>query len=178
MGILENIKFCSLFELFNMKRKVPTEDAIHAHHPVKKPKSSTSTSPIESHFRSDLLTPSTLAFYKAAYNDSQPYPHAVIPSLISAPLLESVRHEITTHISFTLKETDIYRIYQSGDLANHIVGAVLMGFGGVTALGCTIGQGISGLSTLALGSVLTFFAIIAGAVATMKFQYWRLMRAG
>jgi uncharacterized membrane protein YedE/YeeE len=62
------------------------------------------------------------------------------------------------------------------DLLNHLAGAVLMGFGGVLALGCTIGQGISGLSTLALGSFLAFFAIVAGAAATMKFQYWRLMR--
>jgi uncharacterized membrane protein YedE/YeeE len=63
---------------------------------------------------------------------------------------------------------------ESGDLANHIAGAILMGFGGVTALGCTIGQGITGVSTLALGSIVTFFAIVAGAAATMKFQYWRL----
>jgi uncharacterized membrane protein YedE/YeeE len=63
------------------------------------------------------------------------------------------------------------------DLLNHLAGAALMGFGGVLGLGCTIGQGISGLSTLALGSFLAFFAIVAGATATMKFQYWRLMKA-
>jgi hypothetical protein len=34
------------------------------------------------------------------------------------------------------------------DLVRHLAGAALMGFGGVTALGCTIGQGLSGLSTL------------------------------
>ena len=62
------------------------------------------------------------------------------------------------------------------DLLNHLAGAALMGFGGVLALGCTIGQGISGLSTLALGSFLAFFAIVAGAAATMKLQYWRLTR--
>ena len=59
------------------------------------------------------------------------------------------------------------------DTANHIVGGVLMGFGGITALGCTIGQAISGFSTLALGSILTFLAIVAGSAATMKYQYWR-----
>ena len=63
------------------------------------------------------------------------------------------------------------------DLINHLVGGALMGFGGVLALGCTIGQGISGLSTLALGSFLAFFSIIAGAALTMKIQYWRLMKA-
>lgn len=60
------------------------------------------------------------------------------------------------------------------DTAMHMLGGSLMGFGGITALGCTIGQGISGFSTLALGSILTFLAIIAGSAATMKWQYWRL----
>ena len=31
------------------------------------------------------------------------------------------------------------------DMSNHLIGAILMGFGGVTALGCTIGQGLSGI---------------------------------
>ncbi len=64
------------------------------------------------------------------------------------------------------------------DTAMHVLGGILMGFGGITALGCTIGQGISGLSTLALGSILTFAAIIVGSAATIKWQYWRLMREG
>jgi uncharacterized membrane protein YedE/YeeE len=62
------------------------------------------------------------------------------------------------------------------DTANHVIGGVLMGFGGVTALGCTIGQGITGFSTLALGSILTFAAIVAGSALTMKYQYWRITR--
>jgi uncharacterized membrane protein YedE/YeeE len=53
-----------------------------------------------------------------------------------------------------------------------------MGIGGVLSMGCTVGQAITGMSTLALGSILTFAAIVAGAVAAMKFQYWRLMREG
>jgi uncharacterized protein len=63
------------------------------------------------------------------------------------------------------------------DTANHMVGGILMGFGGVTAMGCTIGQGITGISTLAVGSVLTTLAIVAGSWATMKYQYWRLERS-
>jgi len=62
------------------------------------------------------------------------------------------------------------------DTASHVIGGMLMGFGGVTALGCTIGQGITGFSTLALGSILSFFAIVAGSAFTMKVQYWRMMR--
>jgi len=64
------------------------------------------------------------------------------------------------------------------DTALHVLGGILMGFGGVTALGCTIGQAITGFSTLALGSIITFAAIVAGSAATMKWQYWRLTRQG
>ncbi|MBC7779247.1 MAG: YeeE/YedE family protein [Proteobacteria bacterium] len=64
----------------------------------------------------------------------------------------------------------------AADMRNHMWGGVLMGFGGVTALGCTIGQGISGVSTLALGSFLTLASIIAGSALTMKIQFWRMMR--
>jgi len=59
------------------------------------------------------------------------------------------------------------------DLRNQLVGAVLMGFGGVTALGCTIGQGVSGVSTLAIGSLIAVAGICAGSVATLKYTLWR-----
>jgi len=62
------------------------------------------------------------------------------------------------------------------DVANHIVGAIFMGFGGVTSLGCTIGQGLTGISTLAVGSVLTLGAIVVGSVAAVKYQMWRIER--
>jgi uncharacterized membrane protein YedE/YeeE len=64
----------------------------------------------------------------------------------------------------------------AGDFGNHAIGAVLMGIGGVLSMGCTVGQAITGISTLALGSILTFIAIIAGAAAMMKYQYWQMMR--
>jgi len=60
------------------------------------------------------------------------------------------------------------------DLGRHVVGAVLMGFGGVTALGCSIGQGITGLSTLSLGAAITFLSVAAGCVLTVRIIEWRL----
>ena len=63
------------------------------------------------------------------------------------------------------------------DTANHIVGALLMGLGGVTALGCTIGQGLSGVSTLALGSFLALAGILAGGVLGVRYQAWRVERS-
>jgi uncharacterized protein len=62
------------------------------------------------------------------------------------------------------------------DMGYHIIGALMMGFGGVTAMGCTIGQGISGVSTLSLGSFLALVSIVAGSAITMKVQYYLMMR--
>ena len=63
------------------------------------------------------------------------------------------------------------------DIGNHVVGAILMGFGGVAALGCTIGQGLTGISTLAIGSILSFASIVFGCVVAVKYQMWRIERA-
>jgi len=60
------------------------------------------------------------------------------------------------------------------DMVRHLLGGVLMGFGGVLALGCTIGQGITGMSTMALGSLLALISIVFGAAVTMKVEYYRL----
>lgn len=54
------------------------------------------------------------------------------------------------------------------DLREQLIGAVLMGFGGVTAVGCTVGQGLSGVSTLALSSLLATASIVAGSVVMLK----------
>ena len=62
------------------------------------------------------------------------------------------------------------------DMFRHIVGAILMGFGGITAMGCTIGQAVTGVSTLAISSFIVFFGILAGSAITMKVQYYLMMR--
>ena len=56
------------------------------------------------------------------------------------------------------------------DLVRHLVGGALMGTGGVLAMGCTLGQGLSGLSTLSLGSLLSVMGIFAGAWAALLWQ--------
>ncbi|KQT09330.1 YeeE/YedE family protein [Ramlibacter sp. Leaf400] len=65
----------------------------------------------------------------------------------------------------------------TSDLGHHLTGAVLMGVGGVTALGCSIGQGVTGVSTLSLTSFVAAAAMVAGAVAAVKYQAWRVERA-
>ena len=59
------------------------------------------------------------------------------------------------------------------DFFRHFIGAVLIGIGGVLSLGCTIGQGVSGVSTLAIGSILTLLSIIFGASLMMKIEYYK-----
>ena len=61
------------------------------------------------------------------------------------------------------------------DFAFHIIGGILMGIGGVLAMGCTIGQAVTGASTLAMGSFLTFIAIVIGCALTMKIQFYRMV---
>ena len=60
------------------------------------------------------------------------------------------------------------------DMLNHLYAGVLMGFGGVLSLGCTIGQGVGGFSTLALGSVVSIVFIVFGCALTIKMQYYML----
>ena len=59
------------------------------------------------------------------------------------------------------------------DTAWHLMGGALMGAGGVLAIGCTVGQGLSGISTLSVGSFLALAGLLTGAVLGLKVQEWR-----
>jgi uncharacterized membrane protein YedE/YeeE len=61
------------------------------------------------------------------------------------------------------------------EMRRHMLGAFLMGFGGVSALGCTIGQGVTGLSTLSLGSIVAISSMFVGARVGL---YWLVERVG
>ncbi|KAJ9669159.1 putative component of NuA3 histone acetyltransferase complex [Coniosporium apollinis] len=97
-----------------MKRK--NEDSEPANGQSKK--RAVSPTSTHSNFRKGLFDSKTLGEYTKQYAVSQPYKHAIIPSLINDTLLRSVRSEILENLHFTPKETDIYKIHQSGDLAN------------------------------------------------------------
>ena len=58
------------------------------------------------------------------------------------------------------------------DFMNHLIGAILMGVGGVLGMGCTIGQAVSGTSTMSLGSFIVFASILFGSALTMKTRYY------
>ncbi|KAK5685458.1 putative component of NuA3 histone acetyltransferase complex [Elasticomyces elasticus] len=73
---------------------------------------------LQERFGPGLFDSSTVQKYASSYAASEPYKHAVVSNLIDDGLLRSVRNEIVDNIHFTPKETDIYKIHQSGDLAN------------------------------------------------------------
>jgi uncharacterized membrane protein YedE/YeeE len=68
------------------------------------------------------------------------------------------------------------RFFTFKDFATHVFGGALMGIGGVVAMGCTIGQAVTGVSTLAIGSILAFFGMVIGSAGTIKYRYWRMMQ--
>lgn len=95
-----------------MKRKADQVDDLElAEQTKKRPPSH------QDRFRDGLFDAPVLDKYKKSYGASEPYRHGVIENLISPTLLRHVRSEIQI-LSFTPKETDIYKIHQSGDLAN------------------------------------------------------------
>jgi hypothetical protein len=61
----------------------------------------------------------------------------------------------------------------AAEFKRRLLGAFMMGFGGITALGCTIGQGVTGVSTLSVGSVIAIVSIVAGGRLGL---YWIVER--
>ncbi|KAJ9137906.1 Oxygenase-like protein [Pleurostoma richardsiae] len=100
-----------------MKRKADARPDIKK--PVKKrSKNALTNEEAQKRFRKGLFDQKVLKTYTSEYAESSPYKHSVITGLIDDKLLRSVREEIRNNVSFTPKETDIYKIHQSGDLAN------------------------------------------------------------
>ena len=97
-----------------MKRKAEEQTASTANGK----KQATESNAVEAQFGDNLFAEKTLKGYTDDYAASTPYKHAVIHGLMNDSLLRSVRTEIIDNIHFTPKETDIYKIHQSGDLAN------------------------------------------------------------
>ena len=66
-------------------------------------------------------------------------------------------------------EFQIESFADAADLKRHLLGAFMMGVGGIIALGCTIGQALTGMSTLALGSLIAWLSLMAGGYLGMKY---------
>jgi hypothetical protein len=67
-----------------------------------------------------------------------------------------------------MKRFAVMTFTDKGDMIRVLSGSALMGIGGVLALGCTVGQGITGVSTLAVGSYISLASIVAGGFLGMR----------
>lgn len=83
----------------------------------------------------------------------------------------------STASSILRKEFRFESFTSPKDTADHLLGAVLMGVGGVTAMGCSIGQGVSGLAMLSAGAVIAVAGIVLGSWGGFHFQSWQLERS-
>ena len=83
----------------------------------------------------------------------------------------------STASSILRKEFRFESFTSPKDTAHHLLGAVLMGVGGVTAMGCSIGQGVSGLAMLSAGAVIAVAGIVLGSWGGFHFQSWQLERS-
>ena len=77
-------------------------------------------------------------------------------------------------MALTRQEFRLESFHNASDLSHHLLGAVLMGFGGVTAMGCSIGQGITGLSLLSAGALLAVAGMVTGTWLALRYQSWQL----
>ncbi len=84
-------------------------------------------------------------------------------------------------VSIVTRSFHIESFNGTADMWPHLYGAALMGVGGVLALGCTVGQGMTGVTTLSLGSYLAWLSIVAGGYVGMKTyeegSFWGGVRA-
>ncbi|EKV06507.1 Prolyl 4-hydroxylase, alpha subunit [Penicillium digitatum] len=101
-----------------MKRKTDTRASLDGNAMPQSKKRALSSEEAAARFRDGLFDTAEQQKYTNEYAKSSPYLHGVIHPLIEPNLLRAVRNEIETQVSFTEKETDIYKIFQSGDLAN------------------------------------------------------------
>ncbi|CAI7612342.1 unnamed protein product [Penicillium crustosum] len=101
-----------------MKRKTDARASLDGNAMPQSKKRALSSEEAAARFRDGLFDTAEQQKYTSQYAKSSPYLHGVIHPLIEPTLLRSVRDEIETQVSFTEKETDIYKIFQSGDLAN------------------------------------------------------------
>ncbi len=73
-------------------------------------------------------------------------------------------------ISIVTRRFKIVWFNSIGEALRYAVGGVMVGIGGILGMGCTLGQGIAGTSTLSLGSFVDLFALMLGAYIGIRMQ--------
>jgi len=69
-----------------------------------------------------------------------------------------------------------WKVPPARDLVTVFGGSLMMGFGATLALGCNMGQGITGVATLSIGSIVATIAIILGNWTMVYFKFIKPMQ--
>ncbi|KDQ57027.1 hypothetical protein JAAARDRAFT_35627 [Jaapia argillacea MUCL 33604] len=70
------------------------------------------------HFDPELLNPDHIQRLRTSYAAGKPFKHALVDKVFQDDLLNKVKDECLSDLNLSEKETDIYKLYQSGDLAS------------------------------------------------------------
>eukprot|EP00983_Pelagomonas_calceolata_P133993 1162018-Pelagomonas_calceolata.AAC.5 len=65
-------------------------------------------------FSPQLMSPQSRASLRTQYQQAQPYLHGVLRELLPPATLAQVREEIVNNIQATYKETDLFKVFQTG----------------------------------------------------------------
>lgn len=92
----------------------PTVDETHHKRPKTShaPGDTDTDANVVAHFAASLFDPSNVEQLRTSYADSTPFKHVVVDTLFRDDLLRSVKDECIEHLSFTEKETDIYKVWR------------------------------------------------------------------
>ncbi|GAB5029521.1 hsp90 chloroplast targeted [Nannochloropsis oceanica] len=78
----------------------------------------TTTPTSKTALRETLLDPTHVTALRQAYLQALGYPHCVVQDVLDPSFFRDLREEMVGSLSATFKETDLYKLYQTGDLAN------------------------------------------------------------
>ena len=67
-------------------------------------------------FLGKVLSEKAIAAYKQLHDESQPYTHIVLDPLCDREQMVKVQAEAKNNLSANFKETDLFKVYQTGEL--------------------------------------------------------------
>jgi uncharacterized protein len=101
------------------------------------------------------------------------YPMVGYPNRVTWSMLMALGVPVGAFIAAWTTDQFSWKVPASSSLVKIFCGGLLMGAAALVAEGCNINQGLTNSATLALGSLLTFAAMAAGACLTLWFMFLR-----
>lgn len=127
----------------------------------------------------NFTTPSAefISFIITGSANSKFFPMANIgPFKITWGVLAMIGVPLGAYVSARILKEFSWKIPSAQELLIVFLGSLLMGFSGITAGGCNIGQGLTGVSTLSIGSITALIFMILGNWTMVYFKFIKPMQ--